>query len=41
MRARLSRLFLRPEPPPVAAGVAVAALAVAVITALVYPLREV
>ena len=41
MRARLSRLFLRPEPPSPAAGLAVAVLAVAVITALIYPLREI
>ena len=41
MRARLSRLFLRPEPPSPAAGLIVAALAVAVITALIYPLREI
>jgi two-component system, OmpR family, sensor histidine kinase KdpD len=41
MRAMLSRLFLRPEPPSPAAGLVVAALSVAVITALIYPLREV
>jgi two-component system sensor histidine kinase KdpD len=40
MRARISRLFLRPEPPPLAAGLLVAAVAVAAITALIYPLRE-
>src|SRR5690349_7619953 len=41
MRARLSRLFLRPEPPSAAAGVAVTVVAVAIITALIYPLRQV
>src|SRR6476646_2942296 len=41
MRARVSRLFLRPEPPPLLAGLAVTALAVATITALIFPLRQV
>src|SRR5690349_22330279 len=41
MRARVTRLFLRPEPPSMAAGVVVAVLAVAVITALIFPLREI
>jgi two-component system sensor histidine kinase KdpD len=41
MRARLSRLFLRPEPPSPVTGFVVAVLAVAVITALIYPLREI
>jgi two-component system sensor histidine kinase KdpD len=41
MRARISRLFLRPEPPPLIAGLAVAVVAVAAITALIYPLREI
>jgi two-component system sensor histidine kinase KdpD len=41
MRARIPRLFLRPEPPSQIAGLLVAALAVAAITALIYPLRKV
>jgi two-component system sensor histidine kinase KdpD len=41
MPARASRLFLRPEPPPVLAGFAVAGLAVAAITGLIYGLREI
>ena len=41
MRARISRLFLRPEPPLLVAGLVVAVVAVAVITALIYPLREI
>ena len=41
MRARHSSAFLRPEPPPAAAGLLVAAAAVAVITVLIYPLREI
>jgi two-component system sensor histidine kinase KdpD len=41
MRARASRVFLRPEPAPAAVGVLVAALAVAAITALIFPLRHI
>jgi two-component system, OmpR family, sensor histidine kinase KdpD len=41
MRARVSRLFLRPEPPSLAAGLVVAVLAVAAITVLIFALREV
>src|SRR5215210_4373666 len=41
MRARITRLFLRPEPPSLAAGLVVAVAAVAAITALIYPLREI
>src|SRR3954452_12882792 len=41
MRPRARRLFLRPEPPPAAAGLLVAVLAVAAITALIFPLREI
>ena len=41
MRARISRLFLRPEPPSLVAGLVVAVVAVAVITAVIYPLREI
>ena len=41
MRAQISRLFLRPEPPSLGAGLLVAFVAVAVITALIYPLREI
>ena len=41
MRARISRLFLRPEPPSLVAGLVVAVVAVAAITALIYPLREI
>jgi two-component system sensor histidine kinase KdpD len=40
-RDRASSLLLRPQPPPRAAGVAVAVLAVAAITALIFPLRTV
>src|SRR3954451_2086486 len=41
MRTRASRLFLRPEPPSAAAGLLVAVLAVAAITALIFPLRQI
>ena len=41
MRARISRLFLRPEPPPLVAGLVVAVVAVAIITALIFPLRQI
>jgi two-component system sensor histidine kinase KdpD len=41
MRARVSRLFLRPEPPSLVAGLVVAVLAVAAITVLIFALREV
>ena len=41
MRARLSRLFLRPEPPSVISGLVVTVIAVAAITALIYPLRQI
>ena len=41
MPARASRLFLRPEPPSLLAGFVVAGLSVAVITVLIFPLREV
>src|SRR5215210_5653585 len=41
MPARASPSFLRPEPPSLLAGLAASVLAVAVITALIYPLREV
>ena len=41
MRARISRLFLRPEPPSLLAGLLVAVLAVALNTSLIYPLREI
>jgi two-component system, OmpR family, sensor histidine kinase KdpD len=41
MRTRASRLFLRPEPPSTALGLLVAVLAVAAITALIFPLRQI
>jgi two-component system sensor histidine kinase KdpD len=41
MPARASRLFLRPEPPSLLAGFVVAGLSVTVITALIFPLREI
>jgi two-component system sensor histidine kinase KdpD len=41
MRTRASRLFLRPEPPSTALGLVVAVLAVAAITAIIFPLREI
>src|SRR5258705_13537729 len=41
MSNRASRLFLRPEPPSPAAGLLVAVLAVAAITAIIFPLREI
>ena len=41
MPAGASRLFLRPEPPRCSSGLVVAALAVAAITALIFPLREI
>jgi len=41
MRGRISRLFLRPEPPSLLAGLLVAVLAVALNTSLIYPLREI
>ena len=41
MPARASRPFLRPEPPPLLAGLVASVLAVAVITALIYPLRTI
>jgi two-component system sensor histidine kinase KdpD len=41
MRARIPRLFLWPEPPSQLAGLVVAVLAVAAITAVIYPLRHV
>jgi two-component system sensor histidine kinase KdpD len=41
MSAWASRLFLRPEPPPLLAGVVVAISAVALITGLIFPLREI
>jgi two-component system sensor histidine kinase KdpD len=41
MSARISRLLLRPEPPSLAAGLVTAVLAVALVTLLIYPLREI
>src|SRR3954453_23007001 len=41
MRAQVARLSLPPQPPPAPAGLAVAVLAVAAITGLLYPLRQV
>src|SRR3954449_10332075 len=41
MPARESRAFLRTDPPPAAGGVVVAALSVAGITALIFPLRQI
>jgi len=41
MRARLSRLFLRPEPPSLTSGLVVTVIAVAAITGLIYPLRQI
>src|SRR5690349_14578489 len=41
MRSRASRPFLRPEPPPTAVGVVVAALTVAAVTAVIFPLRTI
>ena len=40
MRWRLSEL-LDPDPPPVSAGVGVAAISIAIVTAAIYPLRDV
>ena len=41
MPARALRSSLRPEPPSLLAGLLVAILAVAAITALIFPLREI
>ena len=41
MRARASSLFLRAEPPPRIVGIGVAAICVALITAVIFPLRTI
>jgi two-component system sensor histidine kinase KdpD len=41
MRGGLARPFLRPDPPPMLAGLLVGTLAVATITAVIFPLRRV